>query len=62
MHRSEVQFCRDEADRLLKLGDETTDPRLRDELRAMASEWIERARAKEPPAGSGSPAPADPPV
>jgi hypothetical protein len=48
MQRSEAQFCRDEAERLLKLARETNDPKIRRELIKMAEEWVERAKAKEP--------------
>jgi hypothetical protein len=47
MQRNEGQFCRDESARLLKLSQESTNPKLRAELLSMANEWLERARAKE---------------
>ena len=47
MDRSESQFCRDEADRLLKLANECSDAKVRNHLHVMASEWLERAKAKE---------------
>jgi hypothetical protein len=45
--RNEAQFCRDEAARLLRLAQETNNPKLRADLVAMANGWLERARAKE---------------
>jgi len=47
MHRSEAQFCRVEAERLLNLARQTTDPNVREDLTRMASEWVQRAKAKE---------------
>ena len=47
MHRSEPQFCRDQAEHLLKLAKECEDTKVRDDLCVMASEWMERAAAKE---------------
>jgi len=47
MQRTEVQFCRDEADRLLNLAQQITDPKVREDLRQMAGEWVERAKVKE---------------
>ena len=47
MQRCEAQFCRDEAERLLKLARETSDPKIKQELVKMAGEWVERAKAKE---------------
>jgi len=44
---NEAQFCREEAERLLALAKECTDPKVRDHLRTMASAWVERAAAKE---------------
>ena len=49
MKRTEAQFCRDEAERLLKLAKECSDKKLRDHLAVMANEWLERAKAKESP-------------
>ena len=46
MDRSESQFCRDEAERLLKLARETTDQNLRAHLVQMAEEWVHRAGVK----------------
>jgi hypothetical protein len=50
MHRSEAQFCRDEAERLLRLAMECGDAQVRDDLTLMANEWLERAKTKEEPA------------
>jgi hypothetical protein len=47
MHRSEPQFCRDQAERLLKLAGACADTKVRDDLRVMADEWLKRAEAKE---------------
>jgi len=47
MHRSEAQFCRVEAERLLNLARQTTDPNVREDLTRMANEWVQRAKAKE---------------
>jgi hypothetical protein len=49
MHRTEAQFCRDEATRLLELAKVCDDPEVRDHLAMMASEWLDRAKAKDPP-------------
>ena len=49
MDRAEPQFCRDQAERLLKLAKECEDPKVRDDLCVMASEWLERAAAKDKP-------------
>jgi hypothetical protein len=49
MLRTEAQFCRDEAARLTELAKECTDPKVRDHLLVMAKEWLERAKAKDPP-------------
>jgi hypothetical protein len=50
MHRSEPQFCRDEAQRILELAKECSDSRIRDRLVMMANEWLYRAQVKEAPA------------
>jgi len=47
MKRTEAQFCRDEAERLLALFNECTDPKVRDRLAIMANDWLERGKAKE---------------
>jgi hypothetical protein len=47
MHRTEFQFCRDQAECLLKLAQECADPKVRDHLAVMANEWLERAKVKE---------------
>ena len=47
MYRSEAQFCRDEAERLLKLACEATDPELKKRLLEMAEEWVQRAKETE---------------
>jgi hypothetical protein len=49
MHRTEAQFCRDEAARLLELAKVSDDPVIRDHLAVMANEWLDRAKAKDPP-------------
>jgi hypothetical protein len=49
MQRSEPQFCRDEAQRILELAKECTDSRIRDRLVMMANEWLYRAQVKEAP-------------
>jgi hypothetical protein len=51
MKRTEAEFCREQAERLLKLAKECTDFKLRKHLTDMAQEWVERAKvksAKEP--------------
>src|ERR1700730_9580409 len=47
MHRSEPKFCRDQAERLLKLAGACEDTKVRDDLCVMANEWLKRAEAKE---------------
>jgi hypothetical protein len=49
MHRSETQFCRDQAERLLALAKESADLRIRDHLAVMANDWLQRAKEKERP-------------
>jgi hypothetical protein len=51
MKRTEAEFCREQAERLLKLAKECTDFKLRKHLTDIAQEWVERAKvrsAKEP--------------
>jgi hypothetical protein len=51
MKRTEAEFCREQAERLLTLAKECTDFKLRKHLTDMAQEWVERAKvrsAKEP--------------
>jgi hypothetical protein len=50
MHGSESEFCRRQADRLLKLAEQCSDDDVRGQLSVMASEWLERAKANEGPA------------
>ena len=47
MHRSESQFCREEAARLMELAETTHDDKVRQHLLDMAIEWLSRAKAKE---------------
>ncbi len=47
MDRTEAEYCRHQAERLLNLAKECVDPRIRDQVAAMASEWRDRAIAKE---------------
>jgi len=47
MHRSESQFCREEAARLMELAETTDDDKVRQHLLDMAIEWLSRAKAKE---------------
>jgi hypothetical protein len=47
MQRSEPQFCRDEAQRILELAKGCDEPRVRDHLAMMANEWLDRAKGKE---------------
>ena len=47
MDRKEVEFCRRQGERLLRLAHECVDPQIREQVTAMANEWLERARAKE---------------
>jgi hypothetical protein len=49
MHRSEAQFCREQAERLMNLAKECADPRIRDNLAVMANEWLVRAKTKDTP-------------
>jgi hypothetical protein len=49
MARSEAEFCRQQAERLMRLAHECVDPQIRAQVTAMAKEWLDRARAKEPP-------------
>lgn len=48
MHRSEAQFCLDEAARLQSLVKQCKDKKVRDHLRQMSDEWVERAKVKQP--------------
>jgi hypothetical protein len=51
MKRTEAEFCREQAERLLTLAKECTDFKVREHLTDMAQEWVERAKvksAKEP--------------
>jgi hypothetical protein len=48
MDRTEAEYCRHQAERLLRLAEECVDPAIRDQVRAMANEWLARAAAKEP--------------
>ena len=47
MQRSEAQFCRDQAQRILELAKGYGDSKVRDHLAMMANEWLDRAQAKE---------------
>jgi hypothetical protein len=47
MNRTEVEFCRQQAERLFALANECVDPRIREKVKALAQEWAERAAAKE---------------
>ena len=50
MHRTEAEFCRDQAERLLLLARGCDDFVLREQLTNVASDWVARARAvKAPP-------------
>jgi hypothetical protein len=49
MQRSELQFCRDQAQRILELAKGCADSKVRDHLAMMANEWLDRAKAKETP-------------
>jgi len=46
MKRTEAEFCREQAELLLKLAKECTDFKLRKHLTDMAQEWVERAKVK----------------
>jgi hypothetical protein len=50
MHGSESEFCRRQANRLLKLAEQCSDADVRGQLAVMANEWLERAKAIESPA------------
>jgi hypothetical protein len=47
MHRSEAQYCRNQGERLQRLAAECMDPAIRDQVTAIATEWLERATVKE---------------
>jgi hypothetical protein len=49
MHRSEAEFCRDQSERLLRLAQECVEPSIREQVSAMANDWLERAKAKGSP-------------
>jgi hypothetical protein len=49
MQRSEAQFCRDQAQRILELAKGCADSKVRDHLAMMANEWLDRAKVKETP-------------
>ena len=57
MQRSEAQFCRDQAQRILELAKGCADSKVRDHLAMMANEWLDRAKAKESPNPQSSPKP-----
>jgi hypothetical protein len=42
MHRTQSEFCLQEAERLLQLATECEDPILRDKIATMAKEWMQR--------------------
>jgi hypothetical protein len=46
MKRTEAEFCREQAERLLQLAKECTDFKVREHLTDMAQEWVERAKVK----------------
>ena len=45
MHRTEAEFCREQAERLLVLARGCDDFVLREPLTNVASDWVARARA-----------------
>ena len=45
MHRTEAEFCRKQAERLLVLARGCDDFVLREQLTNVASDWVARARA-----------------
>ena len=47
MHRTEAEFCRHQAERLLKLVNECVDPKIREQITALTNDWLGRAVAKE---------------
>lgn len=47
MHRTEVEFCRRQAERLFKLAQQCVDAQIRDQVTRLAIEWADRATAKE---------------
>src|SRR6266567_1254724 len=47
MKRTEAEFCRQEAERILGLAQECTDLKLRKQLTDMAHQWMERAKVKD---------------
>jgi|GraSoiStandDraft_45_1057281.scaffolds.fasta_scaffold363210_2 hypothetical protein len=44
LQRSEAQYFRDQADRLLTLAKKCSDPDLRSELTTIAAEWVQKAK------------------
>ena len=44
VERSEAQFFRDQAERLLDVARRCSDPAIRSELTSLAADWVEKAR------------------
>ena len=47
MHRTETEFCRQQAERLSALAENCVDAGIRKKVRALAKEWADRATSKE---------------
>jgi hypothetical protein len=47
MGRTEAQFRRDEAKRLMELAAQSAEAKIRQHLLVMANEWLERAKVKD---------------
>jgi hypothetical protein len=47
MHRTEAEFCRQQAERLLKLAQQCVNAEIRDQITILANEWANKAKAKE---------------
>jgi hypothetical protein len=49
MASSETEFCRKQAERLMRLAEHCSDPQIRAKVLELAQEWLQRAGSKEPP-------------
>ena len=49
MPSSETEFCRKQAERLMRLAEHCSDPNTRAKVLELAQEWLQRASSKEPP-------------
>jgi hypothetical protein len=46
MNRGEAEYCQEQSKRLFSLANECIDPQIREQVRAMATEWAEMASSK----------------